>query len=113
MSDRSLGRRPSVLGYSLAAWVLQTKNISSTRNVCFVLMVAKAVLHPWHNIAAVHEPEPHVLSVARNALHHHGGALVTVMVVSAADGCWAFSANCCATQSEGAVWVFGLLIRLN
>ena len=33
----------------------------------------------------------------------------TVMVVSAADGCWTFSVDCCTTQSEGAV---GAPIRL-
>ena len=54
---------------------VQTKNICSTRNVCFVLMVAKALLHLWYNITAVHETQTHVLSVARIALHCHGGAL--------------------------------------
>ena len=51
------------------------RTFAQHENDCFVLMVAKSVLHLWYNITAVHEPKPHVLSVARIGLHHHGGAL--------------------------------------
>ena len=83
---------------------LHTKNICSTRNVCFVFMVAKAVLHLGYNITAVHEPESHVLSWQGPHFTNMEARSKTVMVVSAAGGCWAFSAECCATQCEGAVW---------